>query len=165
MVREAGRDATIIKRDIANAFRNIPVAPREQWLLGLQWKGKFYKEACLPFGLATAPFIFNLFAEAFHWILTSWLPYLHRLAHYLDNFITVWSAREVAIRLRSSTTTFCLRTSSASLVKRAKTVRKYSHSFWLRNRHMYIHSSTAARQTSTRNTSNSSDTSITVYNA
>jgi hypothetical protein len=37
------------------------------------WNGVYYKENCLPFGLATAPILFNLFAEALHWILESFL--------------------------------------------------------------------------------------------
>lgn len=62
----AGKGIVLIKRDIKDAFCNIPVAPHIQWLLGFQWKGIHYKETCLPFSLSTAPFIFNLFAEAFH---------------------------------------------------------------------------------------------------
>lgn len=71
LVINAGRHCIILKRDVKDAFRNIPVAPQQQWLLGFRWEGKFYKETCLSFGLATAPFIFNLFAEALHWIIAS----------------------------------------------------------------------------------------------
>lgn len=35
-IRRAGRGATIMKKDIKDAFRNIPVAPHQQWLLGFQ---------------------------------------------------------------------------------------------------------------------------------
>jgi hypothetical protein len=84
-IRKAGRNCIILKKDIKDAFRNIPVATTSQWLLGFKWEGQYYKETCLPFGLATAPFLFNLFAEAFHWILQSWLPL--DLEHYLDDFI------------------------------------------------------------------------------
>ena len=65
-VLTAGRHSIILKRDIKDAFRNIPVAPQVQWLLGFRWEGQFYKETCLPFGLAIGPFIFNLFAEGFY---------------------------------------------------------------------------------------------------
>jgi Reverse transcriptase (RNA-dependent DNA polymerase) len=77
-----------MKRDLKEAFRNIPVASRMQWLLGFQWHNFFYLERCLPFGLATAPFIFNLFAEGLHWILQSWLQW-DLLDHYLDDFILI----------------------------------------------------------------------------
>src|SRR3979409_380539 len=48
-----------------------PVAKLQQWLLGFQVGGKYYQETCLPFGLSTSPFLFNIFSEAFHWILES----------------------------------------------------------------------------------------------
>jgi hypothetical protein len=86
-ILDAGRHCTIIKKDIADAFRNIPIAIDNQWLLGFEWEKQFYKEACLPFGLATAPFLFNLFAEGFHWMLQSWLRWT--VLHYLDDFIRV----------------------------------------------------------------------------
>jgi len=88
MIVQAGRSCVIMKRDIKDAFRNIPLAPDIQWLLGFHWENQFYKETCLPFGLRTAPFIFNLFAEGFHWILQSYLNW-EFLAHYLDDFINV----------------------------------------------------------------------------
>src|ERR1700712_5920961 len=76
-----------MKRDLADDFRNVTVAPRWRWLLGFEWNGQHYHENCLPFGLRTAPFLFNLFAEAFHWLLESWLQVVVR--HYLDDFIFV----------------------------------------------------------------------------
>ena len=84
----AGRNCIILKRDIKDAFRNIPIAPQHQWLLGFQWEDQYYVERCLPFGLATAPFIFNLFAEGLHWILQSWLHW-ELLDHYLDDFMLI----------------------------------------------------------------------------
>ena len=86
MVVIAGRDCIIIKKDIKDAFRNIPVSTINQWLLGFYWQGQYYKELCLPFGLQTAPFLFNMFAKAFHWILQSYLLIPH-LQHFLDDFI------------------------------------------------------------------------------
>jgi hypothetical protein len=89
----AGRHSIIIKRDIKEAFRNIPVAIPDQWLLGFYWNGTYYCERALSFGLRTAPMIFNLFAEAFHWILLRVLRY-PRLNHYLDDFIFILSQHE-----------------------------------------------------------------------
>ena len=71
-ILQAGHHCIIVKKDIKDAFRNIPVAPN-QWLLGFSWNRQHYSETCLPFGLSTAPAIFNLFGEGFHWILESWL--------------------------------------------------------------------------------------------
>lgn len=87
-VIQAGPGCTIIKRDIKDAFRIVPVAEDNQHLLAFQWTDSTYVECCLPFGLATAPFLFNLFAEALHWILQCLLPAFH-INHYLDDFITI----------------------------------------------------------------------------
>jgi len=88
----AGRHCVIVKKDIKDAFRNVPVALNNQWLLGFSWNGQFYSETCLPFGLATAPLIFNLFGEGFHWILESWLFWT--ILHYLDDFIRIIPATQ-----------------------------------------------------------------------
>jgi hypothetical protein len=82
----AGRGALLFKRDIQHAFRNIPVAMHQRWLLGLKW-GICYTENCLPFGLRTAPALFNLFAEGLHWIAQHELGWT--LSHFLDDFIAI----------------------------------------------------------------------------
>lgn len=62
----AGRGSIIFKRDIKSAFRNVALATEDHWLFGFHWNGVAYTEQCLPFGLATAPMLFNLLAEALH---------------------------------------------------------------------------------------------------
>jgi hypothetical protein len=87
MVQKAGRSLTILKWDIKDAFRTIPVAHKQRWLLGLTWLGQSYHENCLPFGLSTAPYIINLFAETLHWIMQAYYAW-DDVVHYLDNFVT-----------------------------------------------------------------------------
>lgn len=77
----AGRHYIILKRDVKDAFRNVPVDPKHRWLLGFTRQQRFYKEMCLSFGPAIAPFI-NLFAEALHWLIASFLGWM--LCHYLE---------------------------------------------------------------------------------
>ena len=62
----AGRGCIIVKRDIKDAFRNIPLSIQAQRLMGFTWKNVVYSECCLSFSLRTAPFLFNLFTEKFH---------------------------------------------------------------------------------------------------
>ena len=90
-VKRAGREAVIVKRDFKDAFRMVPVAASHRWLLGFGWRNQYYSENCLPFGLRTAPFLFNLFAEAFHWIILAASPpeWKLQVIHYLDDFIMV----------------------------------------------------------------------------
>lgn len=76
-------------------FRIVPVAEDNQHLLAFQWTDSIYVECCLPFGLATAPFLFNLFAEALHWILQCLLPTFH-MNHYLDDYITITQSPSVS---------------------------------------------------------------------
>lgn len=56
--------------------------------MGFQWENKFYQETCLSFGLSTSPYVFNLFGEGFHWILSTYLDW-QELEHYLDDFILI----------------------------------------------------------------------------
>jgi hypothetical protein len=57
MVLKARCNCIMLKRDMKDAFRMIPVAPQHHWLMGSSWEGKFYVEQVLPFRLRTAPFI------------------------------------------------------------------------------------------------------------
>ena len=81
-----GQACLLAKIDIESAFRNVPVHPHDQHLLGLSWKGNQYIDSVLPFRLRSAPKIFNARADALQWIAercgTSYL------GHYLDDFIT-----------------------------------------------------------------------------
>jgi Reverse transcriptase (RNA-dependent DNA polymerase) len=88
LVAQAGKGAVMMKRDLKSAFRHVPIDPCDYWLLLFEWQGKFYVDMFLPFGLRTAPRIFNLFAEAPHWIFDT----LHEwnVTHYLDDFLFVF---------------------------------------------------------------------------
>ena len=88
LVAQAGKGAVMMKRDLKSAFRHVPIDPCDYWLLMFEWQGKFYVDMFLPFGLRTAPRIFNLFAEALHWIFDT----LHEwnVTHYLDDFLFVF---------------------------------------------------------------------------
>ena len=87
----------LIKRHFESAFRHIPVSPYDSPLLGFHWQNWYYAERYLPFGFWTAPYLFNLFAEVFHWILQDQLIKYHipaRIIHYLDGFLIVIPASE-----------------------------------------------------------------------
>jgi hypothetical protein len=78
----------MINLDLEQAFRHIPIHPADWPLLGYQWKGSFYYELFLMFGLCSAPYIFNLFSEALHWILSHHIP--ARIWHYLNDFLKIF---------------------------------------------------------------------------
>ena len=85
-VLSLGRGCQLAKIDIESAFRNVPVHPHDQHLLGLCWKGKYYTDTILPFGLRSAPEIFNALADALQWIAEQ--CGISYLGYYLNDFIT-----------------------------------------------------------------------------
>jgi hypothetical protein len=89
LVAAQGPGAMLIKRDLQDAFRHIPIAPQDLWLLGFCWEGTYWVDCFLPFGLRTAPYIFDLFAKALHWILDSQATPEFETIHYLDDFLGV----------------------------------------------------------------------------
>ncbi|KAG5337941.1 hypothetical protein C0989_008624 [Termitomyces sp. Mn162] len=54
-----------------------------------QWGSCLYHLIVLAFGLKSAPYIFNLFAKALHWIIQRHIP--ASLRHYLDDFLLMFS--------------------------------------------------------------------------
>ena len=73
------------KLHLQAAFRMVPIRPSEWKLLGMHWRGQYYVDTCLPFGLRSAPSIFNEFATALHWILEN--NYGATFLLYLDDFL------------------------------------------------------------------------------
>lgn len=90
IVSALGRGALMAKIDLKNAFRLIPVRPQDWNLLGIQWRDQFYIDTCLPFGLRSAPYLFNQLAEAIHWSLQH-NHGVRYVLHYLDDFFTAGS--------------------------------------------------------------------------
>ena len=86
-VTALGPGCMLAKMDIRQAYRNIPVAPEDKYLLGLQWNNHIYIDQVLPFGLRSAPMIFSAIADALLWIMlkkgVSWG------IHYIDDFLTI----------------------------------------------------------------------------
>ena len=54
--------------DTKGAYWMVPVRPQDRSLLGVQWEGQLYVDAALPFGLRSAPNIFNALADGLEWI-------------------------------------------------------------------------------------------------
>ena len=46
-----GRGTSLIKIDLSNAYRMVPVHPVDQSLLGIRWQGETFIDRALPFGL------------------------------------------------------------------------------------------------------------------
>ena len=76
------------KTDIESAFRLIPVHPNDWELLGMFWNGQYYFDKVLPFGLRSAPYIFNQLSDAIEWILLNKCS-ISFVCHILDDFFIV----------------------------------------------------------------------------
>lgn len=91
-ILKLGPGTELAKIDIQNAYRIVPVHPDDRPLLGMKWQGKLYVDTTLPFGLRSAPKIFNAVADAAQWVIQEMGARF--LWHYLDDFITVGAAGE-----------------------------------------------------------------------
>ena len=49
------------KTDVKSAFRNMPVHPDDWELLGMEWRGLYFLDRVVPFGLRSAPIFSTCF--------------------------------------------------------------------------------------------------------
>ncbi len=82
-----GKGALLAKTDNESAYRLVPVHPQDRILQAVRWEGAYYVDPMLPFGLRSAPKIFNAIADALHWHLVK--SGISSLFHYLDDYIMV----------------------------------------------------------------------------
>ena len=85
-VVQLGPGALMAKIDIKSAYHVVPIHPQDWCLLGMQWDEKVFVDTALPFGLRSAPKIFNALADALEWIIQE--HGVEHVWHYLDDFIT-----------------------------------------------------------------------------
>ena len=79
--------ALLAKIDIESAYRLVPVHPQDRPLQAMEWQGHRYVDPMLPFGLRSAPKIFNALADGLEWHLRN--CGIRQVFHYLDDFIIV----------------------------------------------------------------------------
>ena len=92
MVDKHGPGAMMAKFDVEAAYRNVAVHPEDRYLLGIKWRGQFFVDLALPFGLRSAQYIFNSIADMVEWIIINRYN-VADLMHYLDDFLTADPAR------------------------------------------------------------------------
>ena len=85
IVRRLGSKTLLIKLDIKDAYRIVPVHPADYHLLGISWRDQVYIDRALPFGLRSAPKLFNAVADFVAWVLVK--QGVNHLLHYLDDFL------------------------------------------------------------------------------
>ena len=85
LLHSLGPGSLMAKIDLRDAYRMVPIHPADRPFLGLSWQGSTYVDLQLPFGLASAPAIFNALAEPLEWVLRA--HGVRFMIHYLDNFL------------------------------------------------------------------------------
>ena len=50
-----GRHTHLVKTDLKNAYRILPIRPEDRQYLGINWEGQVFVDQCLPFELRSAP--------------------------------------------------------------------------------------------------------------
>ena len=86
-ILRCGKGTMLAKIDIQSAFRLLPVHPEDRHLLTMSWKGELYIDHCIPFGLRSAPKLFNILADLLSW--TAQDAGVSYLIHYLDDYLTM----------------------------------------------------------------------------
>ena len=80
-----GQGTQLAKFDIESAYRLIPVHADDRPLLGMR-REKTNIDLALPFGLRSAPKVFNAVADAMHWGEQHGVK---PMLHYLDDFLVM----------------------------------------------------------------------------
>ncbi|XP_062618317.1 uncharacterized protein LOC134279921 [Saccostrea cucullata] len=88
LIKKIGKNCLLAKTDIASAFRILPVHPNDHELLGIQFKGSFYYDKCLPMGCSISCSIFETFSTALQWIACSKFG-VPNMLHILDDFLFI----------------------------------------------------------------------------
>ena len=108
LIRAHGPGCWLIKLDIEAAYKQIPVRPQDWHLLGFKWRGKYYHERVLPFGLTSACALWELFATALHDMLER-VAGVPAVVHYVDDFLIVTQSRSDAERALAAALALCER--------------------------------------------------------
>ena len=101
-LKACGRHSFMVKVDILQAFRQIPVRKVDYPLLGFKWKGKFFYDRCLPMGASSSCKMFEAFSSALEWILLKRLGVSY-CVHCLDDF---WIVEKTQVECKRSLRTF-----------------------------------------------------------
>ena len=85
IILRLGRGTQLLKFDLKDAYRVIPVHPQDHHLLVIKWQNGVFIDRSLPFELRSAPKIFTAFADMVAWAIHC--GGVRYLLHYLDDFL------------------------------------------------------------------------------
>jgi len=76
-----GTSALLAKVDIKSVFRLLPIHRAGRHLLAMNWNAEIFVDTCVPFGLRSAPKLFNILADQLE------QKGVRPLLYYLDDFL------------------------------------------------------------------------------
>lgn len=87
IVKILGTDVQLVKLNIKDAYRIVPIHPADLPFLGIRWRDNVYIDRALPFGLRSGLKLFTAVADLIAWVLAC-QGVMHQL-HYLDDFLFI----------------------------------------------------------------------------
>lgn len=88
LIKHWGLGSFLIKTDITDAFKNIPIL-EELWPFhGIKWKDNYYLYKRLVLGSRSSPKIFDYLSTAVCWIAENVFD-ISNVLHLLDDFLVV----------------------------------------------------------------------------
>ena len=83
-----GRGCVMTKLDVKAAYKLVPVREDDWHLLGFRWRGQYYYERTLPFGLKSSCRQWEAYATALHFAFET-IVGVPTVVHYVDDFLLV----------------------------------------------------------------------------
>lgn len=87
-IKKLGVNCWLMKTDITDAFKVMPLAPELWPYHGIKWNDKYYFFNRLVFGCRSSPKIFDTLSQAICWIATN-NYYIENILHLLDDFLVI----------------------------------------------------------------------------
>ncbi|XP_062587810.1 uncharacterized protein LOC134249476 [Saccostrea cucullata] len=89
LMRTYGKNCGLLKLDIQNTYKIVPIHCSDWELLGFTIDHEYYFDKTLPMGLSFSCQLFEEFSTAVHWVCENKLGLSGRLVHLLDDFLGV----------------------------------------------------------------------------
>jgi len=101
MIKVFGPGAQLIKTDISDAFKLLPIRPDLWPYHGISWKDEYFFFTRLVFGSRSSPKIFDTLSRAICWVAQTNYG-IRNLLHLLDDFLVVDSPQADAHHTRNT---------------------------------------------------------------
>lgn len=87
IIHKLGKNTTMCKTDISDAFKLMPILPSQWHMFGVKWRNHYYYYTKLAFGCRSSPRIFDTLSQSVCWVATNNYG-IKFILHLLDDFIT-----------------------------------------------------------------------------